>query len=347
VPEGDPKVCPYCGRCPTGVGEDIYTDDHIFLDSIGGRRTIRACKRCNDVFGHTFEVHTLELALRPLLVLLWDVGVPVIDRGKWKNAFIGKDGLPYHLTMGPNDLEPEGTQVVVDRNPDNPKVLKVIVNADVATPKLLRKFSNNKKLRLASRVELPAVQHDNVQGTLNIDNEMRLTALKMAFAVATIATPAEVDRFIDARKNLAGSVTDFDLASVRPDHRDHAALDKNRKPLCHTIYVEQSQGIIHGIVQFFGSFQLWIKLSSEPVHESETAMIATLDPISGDEEFREIAPRLDIPICKGDEEVDSTTPVRKFNLGAAWRGARTPETLKLTKIDGVDIPRVKPYSNWS
>ena len=136
-------------------------------------------------FGHTFEAQPLERALRPLLVLLGDAGVPVINRGMWKNAFIGKDGLPYHLTMGPNGLEPEGTQVVMDRNPDNPKVLKVFVNADAATPKLLRQFSNNKKLRLASRVELPDVQPDNVQATLQIDNEMRLTALKMAFAVAT------------------------------------------------------------------------------------------------------------------------------------------------------------------
>lgn len=331
---------------------DIYTDDHIFFEAIGGRRTIRACKGCNDRFGHSFEAQTIQNNLHPLLVLLGDGGVSVLDPGaKWKNAFVGKDGLPYHLTLGPHGMVPEGARIAVERDPSTPNMIRVTVNEDAAAPKLLHQFSNSKKFHLTSRVKLPPVQNDNVQATFNMGNAMRMTALKMAFAVATIALPTELDRFVEARKNLGGSVSDLDQTQVRIDHRDHPVLDRNRKPLCHAIYVEQAEGIVHGVVQFFGSFQFWVKLSSRISCPSETAMIATLDPISGIEEFREI-PRLGIPVCKGDETVDSATPIRKFNLGAAWRGAKKSEILSLTKIttdDGTELFPTQPYSavSWT
>jgi len=41
----DPEVCPYCGHRPTGVGVDVYSDDHIFMDAIGGRKTVRVMSR--------------------------------------------------------------------------------------------------------------------------------------------------------------------------------------------------------------------------------------------------------------------------------------------------------------
>ncbi len=44
------ELCPYSQPTYTE-----FTDDHIFPQYLGGRRTIRVCKQCNNVFGHTFE----------------------------------------------------------------------------------------------------------------------------------------------------------------------------------------------------------------------------------------------------------------------------------------------------
>jgi hypothetical protein len=348
---GDPKVCPYCGRCPSGIGVDVYTDDHIFLEAIGGRRTIRACKPCNDRFGYSFEAETIQHTLHPLLILLGDGGVPVLDPGaKWKYAFV-TNGLPHHLKLGPDGMVAEGARIVVERKPDSPNSIRVVVNEDDAMPKLLRQFSNSKKFHVRSYVKLPSPQNDRLKTTFNMDNAMRMTALKMAFAVATIAMPGEIENFAQARQSLSGAVEDLDTAVVRVDHRQHLAIDEKRQHLCHTIYVEQSQGIIHGIVQFFGSFQLWVRLSAEASRSSDTAILATLDPVSGAESFTAI-PNLNIPVCRGDELVNSATPVNKFNLSAAWRGSRRSEVLRLEKItanDGAELLATKPYfvASWT
>jgi hypothetical protein len=42
-----------CPNCMPPYG--IFTDDHVFPQFLGGRRTIRICKKCNDTPGHAFE----------------------------------------------------------------------------------------------------------------------------------------------------------------------------------------------------------------------------------------------------------------------------------------------------
>ena len=76
----DPKVCPYCGRRPTGVGTDVYSDDHVFMDAIGGKKTVRACKRCNDHFGGTFEAQNLKDTIIRISILLAQAGVAMASR---------------------------------------------------------------------------------------------------------------------------------------------------------------------------------------------------------------------------------------------------------------------------
>ena len=74
-------------RRPTGVGVDVYSDDHIFMDAIGGRKTVRVCKPCNDRCGGTFEARNLKETIIRFSILLAKADVPVAKKGlKWKNA---------------------------------------------------------------------------------------------------------------------------------------------------------------------------------------------------------------------------------------------------------------------
>jgi len=43
-------VCPYCGH---ETGE--WTNEHVFVESLGGRLIIKACRRCNSTIGHEIE----------------------------------------------------------------------------------------------------------------------------------------------------------------------------------------------------------------------------------------------------------------------------------------------------
>src|ERR1019366_7642730 len=50
TPPESAEVCPY-----SEPPYDVFTDDHIFPQFLGGRRTIRVCRSCNSFFGHSFE----------------------------------------------------------------------------------------------------------------------------------------------------------------------------------------------------------------------------------------------------------------------------------------------------
>src|SRR5690242_105396 len=84
-------LCPYCGARPTN------SDDHIFSEFLGGQTTIRACKYCNDTFGHSVEGPAF-LQLVQLAVSLRNAGLHPPKYLRWKRAI--KDpatGIEYDL----------------------------------------------------------------------------------------------------------------------------------------------------------------------------------------------------------------------------------------------------------
>jgi hypothetical protein len=345
-------LCPYCCKLYSDealIDQDRGSDDHIFLDAIGGKRTIRACKGCNDVFGNSFEAHTVARNLHPLLLLLADAGVPIVDPGAhWKRAFVW-EGQEYNFVLGPKGLVAQQVRPMVRRSPDNPKVLQVTIDGDEAGERHLEQFSHSNKLKFLKRTDLPQVVMKGLQFTFNMDREMKLTALKMGLALGMIQFPDETDKFSAARDDLKLGVK-REPKCVEVDHRYHTTLDSLRKPLCHTIYVEQSESGIRALVQFFGSFQFWIALSSNPSSNSENGLLATLDPVTGEEEFRPMK-RLNITQWHPDDLVVPFAPITKFNAGASARGAKTETTLRLESArcaDGSDLPINKSTeSDWS
>jgi hypothetical protein len=334
----DPEVCPYCGRRPTGVGVDVYSDDHIFMEAIGGKKTVRVCKRCNDRCGATFEARNLKETIIRLSILLAKAGVPIAKKGlKWKNAVSAPDGQVYNLVVTADGVQIESAKPLVERDPGDPKVLRVTINNDPESRKLLKQFSDPQKF--VPQAETPGKPARTHESSFNLDlNKMvGLTALKMAFAAATLAFPDEVPMFADARLDLADTDENSRVRSVVFDHRIHHSLDGSRDPLCHTIYLEEQGGAIHGVVQFFGCFQTYITLSAEASRPYKNGFLATLDPITGEERFKEMQ-HLGIDKWTGNDIADQLSPIKKFNVYARQRGAKS-DALDVSSVrseDGVE-----------
>src|SRR5438046_795158 len=83
------ELCPYCDARPRN------SDDHIFPEFLGGKTTIRACKPCNDVFGHSFE-GPVSNDFAPAVVILRRGGLRSPRRFVWRRA-IKRDGIDYDL----------------------------------------------------------------------------------------------------------------------------------------------------------------------------------------------------------------------------------------------------------
>jgi hypothetical protein len=168
----------------------------------------------------------------------------------------------------------ESAKPLVQRDPDDPKVLCVTINNDHESRKLLKQFSD--PLKFALQAETPGNPGRTCESSFNLDlNKMvGLTALKMAVAAATLAFPDEVPRFADARRDLADKDENSRARSVVFDHRVQRSLDASRNPLCHTIYLEEQEGTRHGVVQFFDSAQASIALAGTAVPRSETSFVA-------------------------------------------------------------------------
>lgn len=248
-------ICPYCAQL------ECDSDDHIFLQAIGGRRTIPACRTCNSAFGRTFEAQAVSTILHPLLVQLAGVGVPLVaTTAKWKRATTGADGQVYDAVIDEGSYKLESTRPFVQKDEEDPKKFHVRVGDDRVGRKHLKQFLNEDQFRVLSteryRVDVEESTHN-----WGFTPAIKLTALKMAFAVGAIAFPEEVSTFTLPRKELGAALLDVEPQSVQSDQRDLPALDALRLPLSHVIYVEQKDRSIQAFVQFFGALQFWIELS--------------------------------------------------------------------------------------
>jgi hypothetical protein len=274
--------------------------------------------------------------LHPLLVCLNGVGVPVIDPGaKWKRAFTREDGQVYDFSFGKDGNMVQSTRPILREDETDPKKVHMRVGDDATGHRLLRQFVESGKYRIASRGERSWVDFGDVKLEIGLGSDLRRAALKSSFACAVKFFPGETPRFTQAREDLANTDAASMPGSVSADLRSHPRLDEQRADLCHVVYIEQSDSVIHGVVQYFGAFQLWIELSNDAVQPHDCAIIGTLDPISCEESFRTIEP-LRIPPCR-TALVDGALPIRKFNASAYKRGAKRPETLKLTAVNVVGI----------
>lgn len=320
------EVCPYCLVRPTD------SDDHIFLRALGGHRTVPSCKSCNDRFGHTFEGRAISRFLHPILVQLGGIGVPVLDPGAtWRSAGRRGDGQVYDASLSSGELRTISTRPIIREDPTDPRRMDVIVGDDPVGQRHMKKILSSGKFRVTATEKVPATLPE-MEVNIEWGPDLKFTALKMAFAASKIAFPHEVTNFEVPRRALSFDDADSSPICVAPDFRDHSALDAIRSSLSHVIYIEQQMNRLQAFVQFFGSIQFWVELTTQVDRSYETALVASLDPITGIEKFDEITPLGLPPFSPG--LVDPIAPIKKLNASAAERGGRTNEMIKINRVQG-------------
>lgn len=104
------EQCPFCSPPYTK-----FTDDHIFPQFLGGRRTIRVCKECNSTFGHSFEARASQ-QLKRLQVFISHFGLDLsFNPAVWPSS-LAIDDVQYDLFSGPNGAQYRLSKPIVRRD---------------------------------------------------------------------------------------------------------------------------------------------------------------------------------------------------------------------------------------
>ena len=104
------ETCPYSAP-PFGE----FTNDHIFPEFLGGRRTIRVCRDCNNRFGHSFEAKAAEQIGR-MQVFISHFGLNVTRTSATWPSGLEIDGVKYDLKSGPTGVQYELAQPIILRD---------------------------------------------------------------------------------------------------------------------------------------------------------------------------------------------------------------------------------------
>ncbi|MGA8199205.1 MAG: hypothetical protein WB814_04030, partial [Candidatus Sulfotelmatobacter sp.] len=92
----------------------------------------------------------------------------------------------------------------------------------------------------------------------------------------------------------------------------------------------------------------YITLSNSVSRSYERGLLATLDPTTGQENFR-VIPRLGIKKWRGNETADQLSPIKKFNACARQVGAKSDvlNVSSVTSEDGVERKAKWSIPGWS
>src|SRR2546428_1756215 len=243
------QLCPYCGIRPR------TSDDHVFPEFLGGQTTIRACKPCNDLFGHAFEGR-VSSDFAPIVVMLRRGGLHSPRRVVWKCA-MKKEGVDYDLD---SDLQSTPSKPSIER--DETGAIKRGVFAGLRAAKsFIRGLEvQGKKLRLTPQTT-GGIDIRKVEFKLNIGMEVRRLAIKLAISAADHMGFSDGLMDNETREFLLGNTEKSNR--VRVDYTRHQTLEKIRMPLSHFAFVK-GNGKTHNtyaIVQFYGLVQFYVLLN--------------------------------------------------------------------------------------
>src|SRR3990172_3107931 len=188
--------CPVCGKEPHQP-----SDDHVFPQFLGGKRTVTSCKPCNDLCGHTFEARANERAFLPLYVYLSGLGLTTVRDGReWRKAYM-RDGNTYNLVGSDGRMVERLTNPILRRN-----VAGEIESAQFADARAAREFLRLAKERGQQVRVVEEPRKDRIAEALRIyfDWEwyVQRVALKMALAASVLLPYNETQRTEAAREEL-------------------------------------------------------------------------------------------------------------------------------------------------
>jgi hypothetical protein len=317
------ETCPY-SQPPHGE----FTDDHIFPQFLGGRRTIRVCKQCNNTFGHTFEGRASN-QLKRLQVFISDFGLDLTrNTANWPAAII-IDEITYDLQSGS-----EGAQYLLHKPTFVKDADGNIVGGKARSLSEARQITSG--LKKAGKIKDAEIYYGEdkpfegikLTSALSFNDDLYRVATKMAAATLVAFDRAHVVAESGVPTYLHGAAS----MPVSPAYCDIEPVRNLRPPLSHAVYVELGN-VSYAIVLIFGFLKIYVPL---PAAREAAAFLATLDPMSGDEGFQVVTrigarsvPRylFDPPLAHFQEMCDA------LSREAIARGAKRPPKLEIKDLD--------------
>jgi len=318
------ETCPY-----SAPPYEKFTDDHIFPQFLGGRRTVRVCKQCNDVFGHSFEGRASQ-QLKRLQVFISDFGLDLTRTpAAWPAAIVigdetydlrpGLQGAQYFLSK-PTFIKDEDGKLVGGK-------ARSMSEAKQITGDLIRAGK-------AKEVEIftsqgATIENTRLTGSFSFNDDLYRLATKMAAALLVafdrtpIITESDIPAYLHGKTRLP----------VSPAYCDVEPIRTMRPALSHTIYVELGP-VSYAMVLIFGFLKIFLPL---PAAGHAEAFLGSLDPITGDETFDAVA-------CIGPRSVPQSILPHEalaqfrdmqdaLTRESVARGATRPPKLETTHLD--------------
>lgn len=317
------EVCPFSD--PPYAG---FTDDHVFPQFLGGRRSVRVCADCNSRFGHSFEAGAAK-QLKRLQVFISHFGFDLSrSPATWPSALVIGNAT-YSLKSGPQGVQYELAQPIIRRD-ESGNIVGGSARSHVEAKQIADGLVRKGKAKVVEVEESPATTFEDVKLTVGLgynDDIFRFSSKLASNAVigmgrAPLVRASSIGRYLRGSGEWGTCIAFCDTSAV-------CAL---RPPLSHTVYVEfgvQS----YAIVLVFGYFQVYVPL---PGSESGAA-IGFLDPLTGEESFGEAAPIGIVPPPKFVSRQQIALHLQHINRRLAdeanERGALYPPDLQMLEFD--------------
>jgi HNH endonuclease len=327
------EQCPY-----SDPPFEQFTDDHIFPQFLGGRATIRVCRECNSRFGHSFEGESAR-QIKQLQVFISHFGLDLTrSPATWPSALTVADRT-YDLKSGPSGVQYELARPIIRRD-DSGNIVSGVARSRQEANRLARDLVAKGK---AKSVEIQQSEGE-ILNDVKLDTSVSFNPGLYRFATKLAANAASLMR---RQEIIRGSgIPNYLLGKGEwgngVGYCDTSSLRKLRPPLSHTIYIEFGAQS-YAIVLIFGGWQIYVPL---PI-ASPGAVLGFLDPISGEEFFKEVAPIGAAPpppfISRQRAEGFLNEMLRWLSEEARERGATRPPNLQQL---GIDLGRPSFAPQW-
>ena len=324
------EECPYC-EPPYAE----FTDDHIFPQFLGGRKTIRVCKKCNNSFGHSFEGRASQ-QLKRLQVFISHFGLDLTrNPAVWPSALV-IDDVTYDLMSGPEGTQYRLSNPIVRRDREG-RVVGGKVRSRSEANKLAKGIIES---GIAKNVEIVPEDSQTLEDVKldiagSFDENIFRFSTKLAASVAVasgfqqVISRSEIPGFLHGTAKWSTSIAFCDVEPLR----------KMKPPLAHTVYLEMGESS-YALVLIFGFKKIFVPLPASPVARG---ILASLDPLTGAElieDVERIGPRK-VPdfVAENFARAQIQGMLNVLAEDAVARGARKKPDLVIGALDmGPPLP---------
>ena len=333
------SVAEHFEQCPySDPPFEEFTDDHIFPQFLGGRKTIRVCRECNSRFGHSFEGDSAR-QIKQLQVFISHFGLDLTrNQATWPSALVIADRT-YDLKSGPDGVQYELSHPIIRRD-DSGDIVSGVARSRQEANRFARNLISKGKAKRVEIEESPREILNDVKLEMGgrFDPSLYRFATKLVANAVTLMGRQELIRKSGIPSYLHGKGE----WATGVGYCDTSAIRKLRPPLSHTAYIEFGP-LSHATLLIFGWWQIYVPLPAT----SSGAVLGFLDPITGEESFQDVTP-IGLPpppsfVSYERAESHLKEMLRWLCEEAMERGATRPPDLQL---HGLDLGRPAMAPQW-